>query len=110
MTMARASRSEQIAEALDAVHERLERAKAACGRTDPVRLVVVTKTFPASDVLILADLGVTDVAENRDQEARQKRIECAAPGLRWHMIGQLQRNKANSVVRWSDVVESVPNW
>ncbi len=81
----------------------------AAGRTDEVALVVVTKTFPASDVEILAALGVTDVAENRDQEAKAKRVatEAHAPGLRWHMIGQLQRNKAASVARWADVVESV---
>ena len=91
------------------VQARIERARVAAGRTDEVALVVVTKTFPASDVEILAALGVTDVAENRDQEAKAKRVatEARAPGLRWHMIGQLQRNKAASVARWADVVESV---
>lgn len=94
---------------------RIDRARAAAGRTDAVALVVVTKTFPATDVEILAALGVTDVAENRDQEAKAKRL--ATDGsegsdgsdgiLRWHMIGQLQRNKASSVARWADVVESV---
>lgn len=95
----------EIAAGLDAVRARIDRAREAAGRTDPVRLVVVTKTFPASDVAILAELGVTDVGENRDQEARSKRD----PGVpvRWHMIGQLQRNKAASVARWADVVESV---
>jgi len=72
-----------------------------------VRLVVVTKTWPASDVRLLAGLGVTDVAENRDQEARPKHGECADLGLRWHFIGQLQRNKARHVVSYADVVESV---
>jgi PLP dependent protein len=91
------------------VTARIDRARAAAGRIDDVTLVVVTKTFPASDVEILASLGATDVAENRDQEARAKRlaIEASAPELRWHMIGQLQRNKAASVARWADVVESV---
>ena len=102
-------RAEQIAAGLAAVRARIDRARAAAGRTDPVHLVVVTKTFPATDVLILGRLGVTDVAENRDQEAKAKRDQCAAADgtLRWHMIGQLQRNKANSVARWADVVESV---
>lgn len=78
------------------------------GRSDPVNLVVVTKTFPASDVEILASLGVTDVGENRDQEARLKRADVSADAaLRWHMIGQLQRNKARSVASWADVIESV---
>ncbi len=91
------------------VTARIDRARVAAGRTDDVALVVVTKTFPSTDVEILAGLGVTDVAENRDQEAKAKRLatEATAPGLRWHMIGQLQRNKAASVARWADVVESV---
>ena len=72
-----------------------------------VTLVVVTKTWPASDVRLLAGLGVTDVAENRDQEARPKQAACADLGLRWHFVGQLQRNKARHVVAYADVVESV---
>ncbi len=88
---------------------RIESARLAAGRSDRVDLVVVTKTFPATDVEILATLGVTDVGENRDQEAAAKKASCAsaASGLRWHMIGRLQRNKAASVARWADVVESV---
>lgn len=69
--------------------------------------MVVTKTFPASDVALLADLGVTEVGENRDQEARAKRADVADARVRWHMIGQVQRNKAASVARWADVVESM---
>jgi pyridoxal phosphate enzyme (YggS family) len=99
------ARVREIAAGLAAVRERIDRAREAAGRLDPVRLVVVTKTFPASDIAILAGLGVTDVGENRDQEARAKR-DPQVP-VRWHMIGQLQRNKAASVARWADVVESV---
>ena len=103
------ARTAQIEGGLAAVRARIEAARLAAGRADSVELVVVTKTFPAADVDILAALGITEVAENRDQEARAKREECApaAAGLRWHMIGQLQRNKASSVARWADVVESV---
>jgi pyridoxal phosphate enzyme (YggS family) len=74
-----------------------------------VSLVAVTKTYPASDVVLLAGLGVTDVGENRDQEAAGKAAEVKAAGAapRWHFIGQLQRNKAASVARYADVVESV---
>ena len=102
------TRDNEIADGLTAVRARIDAAARASGRTDPIGLVVVTKTFPAEDVAVLARLGVTDVAENRDQEARAKRAAAgdAAP-LRWHMIGQLQRNKARSVARWADVVESV---
>jgi PLP dependent protein len=69
--------------------------------------VVVTKFFPASDVRLLAELGVTDVGENRHPEARDKLAECGAIGLRWHFIGGLQSNKAAAVGSYADVVESV---
>lgn len=72
-----------------------------------VTLIAVTKTWPASDVDILAGLGVTDVGENRDQEAKPKHEEVLAKNLTWHAIGQLQTNKAKSVAAWADVVHSV---
>jgi pyridoxal phosphate enzyme (YggS family) len=100
-------RRAQIAEGLAHVRARVEAARVAAGRTEPVALIVVTKTFPASDVALLGDLGVRDVGENRDQEARVKRAAVGDVPLRWHMIGQVQRNKAASVARWADVVESL---
>jgi pyridoxal phosphate enzyme (YggS family) len=74
-----------------------------------VTLIAVTKTYPASDVMLLAGLGVTDVGENRDQEAAPKAAEVAAAGaaVRWHYVGRLQRNKCRSVVGYADVVHSV---
>ncbi|CAN5121597.1 MAG: YggS family pyridoxal phosphate-dependent enzyme [Nocardioides sp.] len=102
------SRSLELADNLSAVKARIAAARAAAGRPDDeVDLVVVTKYFPASDVRLLADLGVTDVGENRHQEAEQKAAECADLGLRWHFIGGLQSNKAAAVARYADVVESV---
>ena len=97
----------QVAASLEFVRTRIGDACRAAGRPNDVSLLVVTKTFPASDVEILAGLGVTDVGENRDQEARPKRAELPDVPLRWHMIGQVQRNKAGSIARWADVVESV---
>ena len=101
-------RRDELVANLDAVRRRIDDAARAAGR-DPgaVTLVVVTKTWPASDVALLAELGVTDVAENRDQEARPKHDAVAHLPLRWHFVGQLQRNKARSVSSYADVVESV---
>jgi len=103
-------RQRELAENLTAVRSRLDVACRAAGR-DPaeVELVVVTKTYPAADVVRLAALGVTDVGENRDQEAAGKAAEVAKLGarLRWHFVGQLQRNKCRSVVRYADLVHSV---
>ena len=106
--MSPAGRREQIAAGLDAVRGRITDAATAAGR-DPaeVTLVAVTKFFPASDVRILAELGVTDVGENRHPEAGDKRAECDDLSLRWHFIGGLQSNKAAAVGSYADVVESV---
>ena len=103
------SRLEQLRGNLAEVHARIDAARAACGRTDSVHLIVVTKTFPASDIALLASLGVTDIGENKDQEASLKHAELGSlsSSLRWHMIGQLQSNKAKSVAKWADVVHSV---
>ena len=108
MTLTPAERSAELAANLAEVRERISLAAAAAGRAaDGITLVAVTKTWPASDVRLLAALGVTDVAENRDQEARPKHEACADLGVRWHFVGQLQRNKARSVAAYADVVESV---
>jgi len=105
-----ADRRAQLAASLDEVRGRIARACSAAGR-DPgsVTLVAITKTYPASDVVLLASLGVTDIGENKDQEAAAKAAEVRAAGAapRWHFVGRLQRNKARSVVTYADVVESV---
>jgi hypothetical protein len=106
----RGARRSELAGSLARVTERIGAACAAAGREPgDVRLVAVTKTYPAADVLHLAALGVTEVGENRDQDAAPKAAAVAAAGvaLRWHFVGQLQRNKARSVVRYADVVQSV---
>ena len=101
-------RREEVAANLDVVRRRIASACESAGRSpDDVSLVVVTKFFPADDVRLLADLGVTDVGENRHQEAEAKAAECADLGLRWHFIGGLQSNKAAAVASYADVVESV---
>jgi pyridoxal phosphate enzyme (YggS family) len=98
----------ELAANLGRVRARLAAACQAVGR-DPgaVSLVAITKTWPADDVRRLAALGVRDVGENRDQEARPKAAACAGLGLVWHFVGQLQTNKARSVAGYADVVHSV---
>ncbi|MGW1779754.1 YggS family pyridoxal phosphate-dependent enzyme [Streptomyces sp. NPDC002143] len=101
-------RRDEIAGNLAKVEERIAAACAAAGRKrEEVTLIVVTKTYPASDVRILAELGVQDVAENKDQDAAPKAADCADLPLRWHFVGQLQTNKVRSVVGYADVVQSV---
>jgi pyridoxal phosphate enzyme (YggS family) len=103
-------RRQEIAASLARLRARIGAAAAAAGR-DPaeVTLVAVTKTYPAGDVAHLAALGVADVGENRVQEALGKVAELRASGIpvRWHHVGQLQRNKARAVAGYAAMVHSV---
>ncbi|MEU7030996.1 YggS family pyridoxal phosphate-dependent enzyme [Streptomyces sp. NPDC015232] len=108
MTDPLAGRRSELAENLARVEERIAAACAAAGRKrEDVTLIVVTKTYPASDVRLLHELGVRHVAENRDQDAAPKAAACADLDLTWHFVGQLQTNKVRSVVGYADVVQSV---
>lgn len=104
--MAGLTREQELAERLVEVRERLAAACRAAGR-DPggVHLVAVTKTWPVSDAALLRGLGVLDLAENRDGEARQK--AALVTGVRWHFVGAVQTNKARSVASYADVVHSL---
>lgn len=97
-----------LAANLRAVRARIDAAARAAGR-DPaaVALLAVSKTWPAADVRALAALGQTDFGENRAQELLAKAAELADAGVRWHFVGQLQRNKAAAVARLGAVVHSV---
>jgi pyridoxal phosphate enzyme (YggS family) len=105
------ARGEELSERLRHVQERIRAACQAAGRSpDEVCLIVVTKFFPASDVETLCRLGVTDIGENRDQEASAK--IAALPSnvrerLQVHFIGQLQSNKATSLASYVDTVHSI---
>jgi PLP dependent protein len=105
---AAATRRSELEQRLARVRSRLDQLCAESGRNrGDVELVVVTKTFPASDVRLLSALGVTDVGENRQQEASAKVAACADLGLRWHFVGQLQTNKAAAVASYAYAVHSV---
>ncbi|WP_375487609.1 YggS family pyridoxal phosphate-dependent enzyme [uncultured Mycobacterium sp.] len=111
---AREERELELANALAALRSRLATAAEAAGRKlEEIELLPITKFFPATDVAILSRLGCTSVGESRDQEASAKVREVAqllgptSPPLCWHMVGQIQRNKARSLARWSHTVHSV---
>lgn len=106
-----AGRRAVLAAQLEQLDARVATACAAAGRDRAdITVIAVTKTFPATDVQLLCELGLTDFGENRDQEAASKVAECAGmgvTGLRWHFVGQLQTNKSRSVAGYADVVHSV---
>ncbi len=108
MTADQTARRRELAAGLAAVHDRIRSACASAQRPeDDVALIVVTKTWPAEDVRLLAGLGVTDVGENRHPEAGEKHAASRDLGLTWHFVGALQTNKAAAVARYADVVHSV---
>lgn len=101
------SRADEIRNNVADVESRIAAACERAGRTrSDVRLVAVTKTFPATDVDHAIAAGMTDVGENRVQEARDKKPLVSAT-VRWHLIGHLQSNKAKDAVRLFDVIQSI---
>jgi len=96
-----------IRENLAAVEARIANACERAGRSrDEVTLVAVSKTFPASFVDDAIAAGVTEVGENRVQEARDKK-PLVHGTARWHLIGHLQTNKAKDAVKLFDVIQAV---
>jgi pyridoxal phosphate enzyme (YggS family) len=99
------TRKAEIAGNLQEVKERINLAAQSINR-DPaeIELIVVTKTFPISDIEILRDLGELNFGENRDQEAGPKAQAIPAT---WHFQGQIQSNKIKSICEWADVIHSI---
>ena len=93
------NRSHEIEENLNTV-----RANIAAVASHPVTLIAVTKTFPASDVEILKQLGIQEFGENRDSEGAEK--SAVVPG-NWHFQGQIQSNKLKSITSWASVIHSL---
>ncbi|WP_104525369.1 YggS family pyridoxal phosphate-dependent enzyme [Blastococcus atacamensis] len=97
-----------LAENLRTVRARIDAAARTAGRAPAdVGLLAVSKTWPADDVRVLAAAGQHDFGENRVQELLGKAVDLADVDLRWHFVGQLQRNKAAAVARTGAVVHSV---
>ena len=71
-----------------------------------VTLIVVTKTFPLSDLKLLYELGERNFGENRDDEGREK-SEALPDDVIWHFQGGVQSNKLRSIVGWSDYIHSL---
>lgn len=93
---------------LDEIRGRIHRAATRSGRPgSAVTLVAVTKTVPAEVVAAAVSEGLRDLGENRVQEAESKVASVGRDGVRWHLIGHLQSNKAGRAVALFDRVHSV---
>ncbi len=98
-------RRSEITSNLEAVRDQISKAALTAGRSlDEITLIAVTKTFPASDVEILRELGITHFGENRDSDAAPK---AAAVVGTWHFQGQIQSNKLKSITSWANVIHSL---
>ncbi|MEI9908178.1 MAG: hypothetical protein WDO06_10150 [Actinomycetota bacterium] len=98
-------RKSEISRSLEDVRERIRvTAKSASREVAEVNLIVVTKTFPISDVEILKTLSINDFAENRSSDGYLKIVTCFR---RWHFQGQIQSNKIKSISQWADVIHSL---
>jgi len=101
------SRVDEISANLEKVNEQIKLAAASANRlSEDITLVVVTKTFPVSDIEILYSLGIRDFGENRDQEASAK-VGLLPKDVRWHFQGQIQSNKLKSITSWASFIHSV---
>jgi pyridoxal phosphate enzyme (YggS family) len=101
------NRPEQIAENLKQVKEKIAQAARNAGRSsDEITLIIVTKTFPLSDLEILYQLGLREFGENRDQEAVAK-VDKLPNDIKWHFQGGIQSNKLKSIATWASCIHSV---
>jgi pyridoxal phosphate enzyme (YggS family) len=99
---------ERIREQLARVNDRIARAAERAGRRiEEITLIAVSKTFDPSTIQQAVDAGARDLGENRVQEAAAKVGRVEGVGLRWHLIGHLQSNKARVAVKTFDVIHTV---
>ena len=100
-------RKSQLSKNLTDIHLKIDAAAQRASRNpSEIKLIVVTKTFPVSDIEILYELGVRDFGENRDQEGSVKAPLLPSDAI-WHFQGQIQSNKLKSIGNWADVVHSL---
>jgi pyridoxal phosphate enzyme (YggS family) len=100
----------EIQDNISRVKERIALSAERAGREpEEVRLVAITKTFPARAIAEAYDHGLREYGENQVQEAEFKVLWTRNSGmdLRWHMVGHLQRNKAKRAIQLFDVIQSV---
>ena len=107
-------RETELADALATLRSRLDVAAKSAGRKiEEIELLPITKFFPATDIAILFELGCRSFGEAREQEAAQKIAQLpamvgdGAADVQWHMVGQIQRNKAKAIAGWAQTAHSV---
>jgi pyridoxal phosphate enzyme (YggS family) len=106
-------RTPRLIDTIRSIYKRISHAAVRAGRNpEEVKLIAVTKTVTVSQIKEAIDAGLRTFGENRVQEARVKIEELSAksmtmPSVSWHLIGHLQKNKANYAVRLFDLIHSL---
>lgn len=102
------NRRDELAQNLASVQQRITDACDASNRNiSDVTLIVVSKTWPSSDIALLHELGMIHFGESREQEGHLKAQELSLANIVWHFIGQIQRNKARRIAQWANVIHSL---
>jgi len=97
-----------IAERYRAIVARVAAAASKAGRSPAeITIVVAAKTFGVEALRAVVQAGARDIGENYVQEAMRKAAVTGLTGIRWHLIGRLQRNKVKQALRFFDLIHSV---
>jgi pyridoxal phosphate enzyme (YggS family) len=98
----------QLGARIAQIRAQIEAAALKCGRLpQEITLIAISKTHPVSAIRCAVGLGVSDIGENRVQEAELKINEVGRNAARWHLVGHLQANKARRAVQLFDVIHSL---
>ena len=96
-----------VRENIQSVQDRIASTLQRVGReSDSIKLIAISKTKPASLIVEAIDSGITDIGENRVQEAKGKRSQVDRP-VSWHLVGHLQTNKVKQALKIFDLIHSV---
>ncbi len=108
MMVEKSLKLETLSEKLANVRQRIGDAALRSDRpTDEITLVAISKTHPAETLRAALEVGITDLGENRVQEAEGKIVELGREAARWHLVGHLQSNKTRRAVQLFDVIHSL---
>ena len=96
-----------VRENIQSVQDRISSTAQRVGRdADSIKLIAISKTKPVSLIVEAINAGITDIGENRVQEAKGKRSHVDRP-VGWHLVGHLQTNKVKQALKIFDLIHSV---
>lgn len=97
-----------ISENIESVRNIVKATAKACGRNpEDIKIIAVSKTKPVSMMKEAKDAGMCEFGENRPQEIVRKYPEFENENVKWHLIGQLQKNKVRHIIDKAELIHSV---